>query len=545
MLNPSPDPTEASDSPASAVRRVGWKRLLLGLLLALALGPACSYSDSGSGGDAALAANCVAGQSCTAAGVGVCSQGLTRCPDGSGGAVQCAAIFGPSSEVCDGADNDCDGRSDEDIPDQSSGSDVGQCQPQILSCRMGSFVEIQERIDPQPEICGDRIDQDCDGSDCASPPVVTLVSPAPGSRLNEGAQIVIAATASDADGIDRVEFRVDGVLEGTDRNAPYQISYTVPFGVSAIGIEARAVDRAGFDASTGEQRFPVDPDPGTTVVGRVVDPSGASFAGAVVRIRGVTGVSDTTGADGRFSMASPTSQEIVVEVRRPGSSRVIGTSDPTPPVPGGVTDVGTILAARFGFENDLGLDLDLEDDEAERVTFGSGFVFPFYGSRYGQVFVSSNGRLTFSFADDEEDESVSAFDTQPGIAPLFADLDPEGGNGGVFVLQEADRLVVTFREVVVRQNRRDTFQVILYDTGVIQIGFAADDARDGIVGITPGSSPATVESDFSDDPPFTGGSGSMIYERFQGGGDRFDIDGRFLLFEPTGAAYRVQNVATD
>jgi hypothetical protein len=238
---------------------------------------------------------------------------------------------------------------------------------------------------------------------------------------------------------------------------------------------------------------------------------------------------------------------VVVEVRLSSSPRILGSSDPTAPVAGGVTNVGTIVAATPRFQNDYGDDLRLDDDEAERVSFASGFRFPFYGTTYSQVFVSSNGRLTFSSADDASDESVSRFNSQPGIAPLFTDLDPDQRNAGVFVRQDGDRLVVTWDRVEVRRNRTVTFQVMLFETGTIQIGYMANQARGALVGITPGSSSNPGERDFSAATPFTGGSGVMIYELFDGGGgDRFDLHDRFLLFTPGGAnAYRVRTILLD
>jgi hypothetical protein len=281
----------------------------------------------------------------------------------------------------------------------------------------------------------------------------------------------------------------------------------------------------------------------------VIDPWGDPVGGAIARFRGATALNATTGGDGRFSIAAVPSNQgnIVVEVRLSGSSRVIGTSDPRPPVSGGVTDVGTIVAATPRFENDFGSDLRLDDDDAVRVAFPSGFRFPFYGNLYSQVFVSSNGRLTFSSADDASSESVAVFNSQPGIAPLFDDLDPDEGNGGVFVRQEGERLVVTWARVEVRRNQTVTFQVMLFDTGTIQIGYMANQARGALVGITPGSSSNPGERDFSAATPFTGGSGVMIYELFDGGGgDRFDLHDRFLLFTPGGAnAYRVRTILLD
>lgn len=48
---------------------------------------------------------------CAAPGVGVCALGVERCIDGCLG---CAAAYEPSTEVCDGLDNDCDGVVDND-----------------------------------------------------------------------------------------------------------------------------------------------------------------------------------------------------------------------------------------------------------------------------------------------------------------------------------------------------------------------------------------------------------------------------------------------
>jgi alpha-tubulin suppressor-like RCC1 family protein len=48
--------------------------------------------------------------SCSTGTPGVCAQGVTSC---TGGALRCAPIQGPSAEVCDGLDNNCDGRTDE------------------------------------------------------------------------------------------------------------------------------------------------------------------------------------------------------------------------------------------------------------------------------------------------------------------------------------------------------------------------------------------------------------------------------------------------
>jgi hypothetical protein len=91
--------------------------------------------------------------------VGECSAGVNRCV---GGRIVCEGGRGPTSEICNGLDDDCDGSVDEDIPAGGPcGSSVGECRPGTQRCIAGRMV-CEGARGPQPEECNCR-DDDCDG----------------------------------------------------------------------------------------------------------------------------------------------------------------------------------------------------------------------------------------------------------------------------------------------------------------------------------------------------------------------------------------------
>ena len=100
----------------------------------------------------------------------------------------------------------------------------------------------------------------------SAPPADTTPPTVSASVSGSSGSITLAASASDNVGVAKVEFRIDGVLVGTDTSAPWSLTYdSTALSNGSHSLTAKAFDAAGNSATSSAVAFSIsNPLPDTT-----------------------------------------------------------------------------------------------------------------------------------------------------------------------------------------------------------------------------------------------------------------------------------------
>ncbi len=176
------------------------------------------------------------------------------------------------------------------------------------------------------------------------PPTVVITAPPAGTTAIEGTQLTAAAQATDNIQVTQFVWTINGVADTPIIDpGPYQRGVTVPTGLTLLTIQGAGTDNLGR-TGTATRTVTVVPDPGTTVVGRVVFQDGQVVPGATVTV--FEQFSAQSQASGAFSIPGvPTIRGPIVASGRAlvGGRTFRGTSSPAAPAAGGTTNVGDLV----------------------------------------------------------------------------------------------------------------------------------------------------------------------------------------------------------
>ena len=376
------------------------------------------------------------------------------------------------------------------------------------------------------------------------PPTAVITSPTAGSTLVEGATVPINVNATDDVAVAAVNFLINGNVAFTATSAPYQYNFVVPVGTGSLTIGATAVDFGGNVGTAPNVVVNVIPDPGTTVVGNVVN-NNAPVAGATVSAPG--GLTATTAADGSFSIPGVPTVSGPISVSASLTSNGVtlsGSSLAVPPVPGGTTNVGTIVISQAAFQTQFGTLIDQCDDCFQQVTLP--FPFPYFGQTYTSIYVNNNGNLTFANGDSTYAPTIAGFVSQPRIGVFWDNLVGTGGlpGEGLYVNSSLPGLfIVTWlHQQIFCCTGDDTVQLIILNDGTFAFGYngvstitiPGSTSQAAIVGITSGGNAPLTQIDYLTNQFFTvTGPGSLL-EVFSPS-NPFNIDNSFIIFTPDGS----------
>ena len=168
-----------------------------------------------------------------------------------------------------------------------------------------------------------------------------------------------------------------------------------------------------------------------------------------------------------------------------------------------VAGMGTVATAVIG----------AGDSTSDQQAFTMNF--PFFGTTYNDVYIGSNGYLTFGAGDTTTFGSASAHFDLPRVSGFFGDLDASDAASGPVTFDEyADHITVTYDNVIA-WNTADVvnMQLQLFDNGVVVITYLGVSAqKSAVVGISSGTnlSNPPAQLDFSAQIPKAPVAGDLV-----------------------------------
>jgi len=198
-----------------------------------------------------------------------------------------------------------------------------------------------------------------------------------------------------------------------------------------------------------------------------------------------------------------------------------------------------VNSVEFTFDMTFGDDVQAGDDTNHEFNPTGGFSFPFFGTTWTNIWVRSNGNVTFGAIGAPNSFDPADFTLElPMIAAFFADLDPSAG-GSVHAKEELTKFTVTWNAVpefrMTGTGPINTLQLVLNDDGSFQIsydGLKISTPANGslIVGFNSGRAfPSIKAVDFSA-VPIDGGNNDILFEFFKPS-DQLPILQTLAIFE--------------
>ncbi len=178
------------------------------------------------------------------------------------------------------------------------------------------------------------------------------------------------------------------------------------------------------------------------------------------------------------------------------------------------------------------VDLSLSDDDSRKIDLG--FAFPFYGASYPELYLNSDGNITFGEPDDKTvpRDKARFLTGAPRIAALYADMNPSAS--GKVSWGKTDPSTVFLRYHKVKRFDGGGFgsvTVTLTAAGQITLGYGNVSGSGYVIGISKGGAGNNAnESDLAGGNFAYGGS-NALFEEFSGG-KTFDLANATVTFSP-------------